>query len=146
MAQLRVGLMHGLAEAGQPHGIFCNAIMPNAISHMTSTLKPGDLDTNPWAAAMGRHFDPKCSAGLAAFLASNSCTTHHGVYSQLGGRLGRVFIAVTKGFADEAPLDAETIAAHWDELRDDGRGYAIPANVADEFRIVAEQRRTSSIR
>ena len=50
----------------------------------------------------------------------------------LGGRLGRMFIAVTKGFADDAPLDAETIAAHWHDMRDDGRGYAIPANVAEQ--------------
>lgn len=135
-----MGLMHGLAEAGLPHGILCNAIMPNAMSRMTSTLKHGDLDDNPWAAAMGRYFDPRYTAGLASFLASGACTTHHGIYSLLGGRLGRTFVAVTRGFAEEATLDAETIAAHWSEVRDDQSGYAIPANVADEFRIVAEQR------
>jgi NAD(P)-dependent dehydrogenase (short-subunit alcohol dehydrogenase family) len=135
-----MGLMHGLAEAGKPHGILCNAVMPNAISRMTSDIKPGELGDNPWSAAMGQYFDPRYTAGLVTFLASNACNAHHGIYSVLGGRIGRIFVAVTDGIADDMPLDAESIADNWQTIRDDGRGYAIPANVLDEFRIVAEQR------
>lgn len=135
-----MGLMHGLAEAGKPHGILCNAVMPNAASRMTSGIKPGELGDNPWAAALGQYFDPRYTSGLVTFLASSACTTHHGIYSALGGRVGRMFVAVTDGIADDAPIDADSIAANWDTIRDDARGYAIPANVVDEFRIVAEQR------
>ncbi len=135
-----MGLMHGLAEAGKSHGILCNAVMPNAMSRMTSGIKPEELGDNPWAMALGRYFDPRYTAGLVAFLASNACTTYHGIYSALGGRIGRIFVAVTDGIADDAPIDAETVAANWQAIRDDARGYDIPADVMDEFRIVAEQR------
>jgi NAD(P)-dependent dehydrogenase (short-subunit alcohol dehydrogenase family) len=135
-----MGLMHGLAEAGRPHGILCNAVMPNAMSRMTAGIQPGELGDNPWAAAMGQYFDPHYTTGLATFLASSACTTHHGIYSALGGRVGRTFVAVTKGVAADAPLDADAIAAGWPAIGDDRRGYDIPANVTDEFRIVAEQR------
>jgi hypothetical protein len=133
-------LMHGLSEAGKPHGILCNAVMPNAMSRMTSGIKPGELGDNPWAVAMGQYFDPRYTTGLVTFLASAACTTHHGIYSALGGRIGRTFVAVTSGITDDAPIDADTIAANWEAIRDDARGYGIPDNVTDEFRIVAEQR------
>jgi len=135
-----MGLMHGLAEAGKAHGILCNAVMPNAMSRMTSGIKPGELGDNPWAAVMGQYFDPRYTAGLVTFLASMACTTHHGIYSALGGRIGRIFVAVTNGIADNAPIDADVIAANWDAIRNDARGYAIPSDVIEEFRIVVEQR------
>lgn len=135
-----MGLMHGLAEAGAPHGVLCNAYMPNAMSRMTSGIKPEELGDNPWAAALGRYFDPRYTTGLVSYLASGACRTHHGIYSALGGRTGRVFLGVTDGFAGDDFVDAETIAAHWDEIQDPARGYAVPANQMDEYRIVAEQR------
>jgi NAD(P)-dependent dehydrogenase (short-subunit alcohol dehydrogenase family) len=135
-----MGLMHGLAEAGKPHGILCNAVMPNAMSRMTSGIKPDELGDNPWAAPMGQYFDPCYTTGLVTFLASSACTTHHGIYSALGGRIGRTFVAVTNGIADDAPIDADTVAANWEVIQDDVRGYAIPGNVGDEFRLVANQR------
>ncbi len=135
-----MGLMHGLAEAGKPHGILCNAVMPNAMSRMTANFKPNDLGENPWSAALGRHFDPSYTAGLVTFLASDACSTHHGIYSACGGRIGRVFVGVTRGIADDAPLDADAVASGWEKIRDAARGYDVPAHIADEFRIVAEQR------
>jgi NAD(P)-dependent dehydrogenase (short-subunit alcohol dehydrogenase family) len=135
-----MGLMHGLSEAGKPHGILCNAYMPNAMSRMTLGIQPGELGDNPWAEALGQYFDPRYTVGLVTFLASNACQTHHGIYSACGGRVGRIFIGVTDGIADDAPLDADRIAADWAAIGDATRGYAIPANQMDEFRIVAEQR------
>jgi NAD(P)-dependent dehydrogenase (short-subunit alcohol dehydrogenase family) len=135
-----MGLMHGLAEAGVPHGIVCNAYMPNAISRMTSEMTATDLGENPWSARFWPYFAPEYTTGLATFLASSACTTHHGIYSALGGRIGRVFIGAVDGVArDEAP-SAEDIAADWARINDAGAGYAIPANQVDEWRIVAEQR------
>ncbi len=135
-----MGLMHTLAEAGAPHGILCNALMPNAASRMTMTIKPGELGENPWSGAMPQYFDPRYTAGLVAYLCSNACQTHHGIYSALGGRIGRAFIGVCHGIADDQPLGADEIAANWAVINDDKAGYAIPANNTDEFRIVAELR------
>jgi NAD(P)-dependent dehydrogenase (short-subunit alcohol dehydrogenase family) len=135
-----LGLMLNLALAGAPHGILCNAFMPNAFSRMTSGIKPEDLGGNPWSAPLGQYFAPDYTTGLVTFLASRACTTCHGVYSALGGRVGQLFLGVTDGIAQDMPFDADTIAANWDVIRDDTRGYAIPASNADEFRIVAELR------
>lgn len=135
-----MGLMHNLAEAGAPHGILCNALMPNAASRMTMGIQPGEMGENPWSAAMPQYFDPRYTAGLVAYLASDACKTHHGIYSMLGGRLGRAFIGIAHGYAQDAPMDADVIAANWDRINDDTAGYGIPANNTDEFRIVAELR------
>ena len=135
-----MGMMHGLSEAGAPHGILCNAVMPNAMSRMTMDIPSGEMGENPWSAKMGQYFDPRFTAGLVAFLASNSCPTYHGVYTALGGRVGRMFVAATDGYVGDDITDADVIAANWNTIRDDTRGYAIPANVTDEFRIVAEQK------
>ena len=135
-----MGLMHCLAEAGKPHGILCNAVMPNAMSRMTSGIKPGELGHNSWAAALGQYFDPRYTTGLVTFLASSACTSHHGIYSALGGRIGRAFIGIADGVANDTPIDADKVAANWQMICDVARGYSIPADVTDEFRIVAEQR------
>ena len=135
-----MGLMHGLAEAGAPHGIVCNAYMPNAMSRMTSEMTAADLGENPWSAKFGAYFAPDCTTGLATFLASGACTTHHGIYSALGGRIGRAFIGVADGVARDEAFAAEDIAANWARINDAEAGYAIPANQVDEWRIVAEQR------
>ena len=86
-----LGLTLNLAEAGAPHGIICNAYMPNAMSRMTSGIKAGDLGDNPWSGHMLQYFAPDYATGLVTFLASKACTTHHGVYSSLGGRIGQLF-------------------------------------------------------
>lgn len=135
-----MGLMHGLAEAGEPHGILCNAFMPNAISRMTSDIKPGELGDNPWAEALGQYFAPAYTTGLVTYLASDACKTHHGIYSALGGRIGRAFIGIANGFTANDPVDAETVAANWELIQDHARGYEIPSNNTDEWRLVAKHR------
>lgn len=135
-----MGLMHGLAMAGAPHGILCNAYMPNAISRMTSNIKPGELGENPWSGALAQYFDPVHTAGLVTYLASSACLSHHGIYSALGGRIGRAFIGISDGFISNELIDAEAIATHWSVIQDDRRGYCIPIGNNEEWRIVAEQR------
>lgn len=135
-----MGLMHGLAEAGAPYGILCNAYMPNAISRMTSDIQPGELGENPWAVPLGRYFDPAYTTGLVTYLASSACTTHHGIYSALGGRIGRAFIGITDGFTSDDPVDADLVAEQWAAICDDTRGYSIPSNNTDEWRLVAQDR------
>lgn len=137
-----MGLMHNLSYEGAPHGILCNAIMPNAFTRMTAAVTPDDLGGNPYSAQIPETFAPEFAQGLATFLASRDCATTHGLYSSLGGRIARVFIGVTNGYqgSRKEPLSAEDIAAHWQDIRDDNLGYAIPADVTDEFRYVIEGR------
>lgn len=135
-----MGLMHGLSEAGRGHGILCNAYMPNAITRMTEGIGASDLGDNPWSMPLAACFDPAYAAGLVSYLASAACVTTHGIYSSLGGRIGRAFIGITDGVTADGPIDAETVAAQWPRIGDPERGYTIPSNNTDEWRIVAEQR------
>jgi NAD(P)-dependent dehydrogenase (short-subunit alcohol dehydrogenase family) len=135
-----MGLMNVLALEGERHGILCNAILPNAGTRMTAIFKEGDLGENPWAAKFWNTFAPEFTTALAVYLASGACTTTHGLYSALGGRVGRAFIGVAKGWqgAREAPPQVEDIAAHWEVIRNDRLGYGIPASLPDESRLLAE--------
>lgn len=136
-----MGLMHVLAEEGAPHGILCNAVMPNAASRMAAGSE-GLLDGLDWARPLLPAFHPPFAAGLVAYLAHASCTSTHAIYSALGGRIARVFLGATKGWVGptDLPPSAEDVAAHFDMIKDDGLGYRIPANGLDEFRIVAKDR------
>lgn len=135
-----MGLTHCLAEAGAPHGILCNAYMPNAYSRMTAGISPGELGCNPWAMALGPYFDPAHAVGLVTYLASCACKSHHGIYSALGGRIGQAFIGITDGFRSDDPPTPETVADNWSVVGDHHRGYTIPCDNSDEWRVVAEQR------
>lgn len=139
------GLMHGLANAGRAHGILCNAIMPNALTRMTSAMSASDVGgENALDAAMGRFFDPAFTTGLATYLASASCDTTHGIYSACCGRIGKAFVGITHGVIDDEIVDADQIAARWERINDRSRGYGVADEIAEEFRMVAELRTIGS--
>lgn len=136
-----MGLMHGLSVEGAAFGVLCNAVMPNAGTRMTADIKEGELGENPWAAKFYSTFSPEFTTGLAVFLASPACMTTHGVYSALGGRVARAFVGVADGWQGSRaePPTADEIAANWEAICDDRRGYGVPASFADEYRLVAER-------
>ena len=137
-----MALMHVLSLEGERHGILCNAILPNAAgTKMTSIFKEDDLGENPWAANFWSTLVPEFTTGLTVFLASQACRTTHGMYSALGGRIGRAFIGVAEGYqgSRSEPMAAEDVAANWDVIRDDKRGYGIPQSLPDENRLLAEK-------
>ncbi len=136
------GLMGVLADEGRDHGILCNAVMPNAASRMTAEIAEGSLGSNPWTAGFPQTFDPRFTAALTAYLAHDACQSTHAIFSAAGGRIARVFVGVTKGW--NGPLDRaptlEEVAQQFAVICDEQRGYAIPSNAYDEFRIVDEGR------
>jgi NAD(P)-dependent dehydrogenase (short-subunit alcohol dehydrogenase family) len=137
------GLMHVLSEEGEQHGILCNAVHPNALGRMSakmgSSLDADELaKMTPWSTALGRAMQPDFTTAVTVYLASSKCSSSHSIYSSLGGRYSRVFIGVTRGWqgSREQPSVAEDVAAHINEIRDDKRGYDIPTNLMDEFRLL----------
>jgi NAD(P)-dependent dehydrogenase (short-subunit alcohol dehydrogenase family) len=135
-----MGLMNNLSEEGRPHGILCNAIMPNAASRLALSVGASALGENPWAREVYKTMDPAFSAGLVSYLASEQCTSTHAVYSAVGGRIAKVFVGVTKGWQGSraVPPSAEEVAAQFELICDTQRGVSIPTHVADEFRVVVE--------
>lgn len=145
------GLMNVAATEGAPHGILCNAIMPNAQSRMADQmLKDSGGDMGPGAnavmAMVGNSFDPAYNAPLAVYLASEDCTSTHAIYSQCLGRVARVFVGVTPGWQAQrqTPPSVEEIAAHWDEISDTSRGFQTPVSPQHELALVISEGKESS--
>lgn len=141
------GLMNVLALEGGPHGIKCNAVMPNAMSRMTDMVSAelakqmGEdalAEAEQRMAAVGQAMAPEFNTGLAVYLASEACTSSHAIYSACVGRIARVFIGATDGWRGslEVAASAEDIAAHFEQVRDLASGVHIPESPSDEFRIV----------
>ena len=137
-----VGLMNVLTQEGHPHGILCNALLPNAASRMIEKMSPEEM------APMGA-YAPKFRSAMRAdfvgpvgvYLASEACQTGHDMYSVLGGRIARAFVGVTEGWLGprDVPPSADDVATHIEEIRDVSRGVHIPSSLIDEFRLLAEQ-------
>lgn len=138
-----VGLMNVLALEGEPHGILCNALMPNALGRMADKTAE-DIGPNamaeaaPLLAMIGNSMDPGFNTGLAVFMASEECTHTHSIYSSCLGRVARVFIGVNGGWqgSRELPASAEEIAANIGLIRHLPDGIHIPMSPRDEFRMV----------
>lgn len=138
-----VGLMNVLANEGKPHGILCNAVMPNAISRMAEKVSQ-DMDAAelqaraPLLAKLGNSMAPEFNAGIAVYLASEQCTTTHSIYSSCAGRIARVFVGATAGWqgSREQASTAEDIAAHIEQIRSLDNGIFLPETPFEEYKTV----------
>lgn len=137
------GLMHVAALEGQTHGILCNALMPNAVSRMAMQAAAdwaGKLEGIEAAmpASVGNSMQVEFNTPLAVYLASESCTATHGLYSQCLGRLAHVFIGATHGWQGprDMPPSVEDVAAHWAEICDTAEGYDVPLGATQEHALV----------
>jgi NAD(P)-dependent dehydrogenase (short-subunit alcohol dehydrogenase family) len=137
------GLMNAAALEGAEHGILANAIMPNGISRMA--MQAGA----DWAATFGAEslmdgpdygnsMNVEFNMPIAVWLANEQCTSTHELYSQCLGRNARVVSGVVPGWQHhrQSAPPVEDIAAHWDEICDTSRGYALPKTSSDELAAV----------
>ena len=140
------GLMHIASLEGEPHGILCNALMPNAMSRMAMQAGKDWQEKNPdqemaLSPDVGNSMNVEFNMPLAVYLASEACTSTHGLYSQCLGRSARVFLGVVPGWQAQrqsAPT-VEQVAEHWDEISDTTHGFAIPMTATEELGIVLSQ-------
>jgi hypothetical protein len=112
-----------LAVEGAKSNIKANAIAPVAKTRMTEDILGPVADK----------LLPEMVTPVVAFLAHESCPTSGEVFSVGGGRVARVFIAVTRGITETA-LTAETVRDRFDEIHDE-EGYEVPANLNEELML-----------
>jgi NAD(P)-dependent dehydrogenase (short-subunit alcohol dehydrogenase family) len=138
-----VGLMNVIAMEGAERGVLTNMVLPSArstISRRATVI--GDVDTpDPnRPERLTPRADPTFVAPLTLYLASNRCTTTHGIYMANLGTYARVFIALGRGWRsaqDEIAPSVEDIAAHWEKIGDfDG---AVVPETAQEASNTARQ-------
>lgn len=138
-----VGLMNVLANEGKPHGILCNAVMPNASSRMAMAvaqeMDPAALaERQPMIELLENSMNPEFNAGIAVYLASSACKDTHAIYSSCAGRIARVFIASTEGWqgSRQEPASVEDVAEHIEQIRSLDYGIHLPESPAEEYRSI----------
>lgn len=100
------GLVRVLALEGKKYGITANAIAPMARTRMTEEFLGEE---------MAQALDPERVAPLVAYLAHDACELSGEVLAVGGGRVARVFVAMTPGwFASD--LTAESVAENLDTV------------------------------
>lgn len=119
-----VGFTRVLAAEGAKYNIKVNAIAPIARTRMTEELM---------GAAVAK-LDPEFVSPVVAWLAHQDCPVTGEVYTVGGGRVGRFFVGMTKGFY-KADLNVEDVRDHWTEIRDE-TDYSVPTTPTDEFALL----------
>jgi NAD(P)-dependent dehydrogenase (short-subunit alcohol dehydrogenase family) len=121
-----VGLTNVLAVEGAKYDIKANAIAPIALTRMTEDI------LGPLADKLA----PELVTPVALYLAHERCEVSGEVYSCGGGRIARIFTAVTPGFVD-ADLTVESVAENLGRIRDED-GYAVPGSLNEEIGLILE--------
>jgi NAD(P)-dependent dehydrogenase (short-subunit alcohol dehydrogenase family) len=143
-----VGLANVIALEGKDRGILCNVILPSARTSMANSVDfAWTAEASEPAAALhrlvalpeggGERLDPEWVTPLVAYLASEACTTTHGMFSACSGRYARIAFAVGHGWLAPKRPNVEDIAENWPAICDPA-AMIEPLSVYDEALAVRE--------
>jgi NAD(P)-dependent dehydrogenase (short-subunit alcohol dehydrogenase family) len=122
-----IGLARTVSTEGARYNIKANVISPAALSRMTESLM---------SESAGRALPPHLVSPAVAWLCHEDCPVAGEIIAASGGRVARVFVGETPGFA-KLDLTIEDVAEHFDQIMDVS-GYVIPADIADAGRLSAQ--------
>lgn len=118
------GLTHVLALEGARYNITANAIAPVARTRMTDGL----------LGPLADRVDPKFVSPLVAWLCNESCDTTGHIYTVGGGRVARLFIGMTHGWArTDGGLTVEDVRDHFAEIEDPSTFIIPSGGMADDL-------------
>ena len=118
----QIGLTKTLALAGASQNIKVNAVAPAADTRMTSKAT---LEQRGAGVAL----DPDLVAPAVALLSHEQCPASGEIFGVGGGRVNRLFIGVTDGYANH-DLTPEDLFDNWPHVIDE-TSYFVPANSPD---------------
>lgn len=132
-----IGLTKALAMRGAPVDIRVNAISPTAHTRIVG-LNRGIENTRPGAPSSGATPDwvatnapPELVAAGALWLMHDSCPVSGRLYAVGAGRVGEIFVGVTRGYiAPNGELAPEDVLVHLDEVHD-RRAFHVPLDMGD---------------
>lgn len=112
-----VGLTHVLALEGARYNITANAIAPVARTRMTEEV----------LGRLTELVDPKFVSPLVAWLSHEDCNATGHIYTVGGGRVARLFIGMTSGWArTDGELTVEDVREHFADIEDPST-FTIPS-------------------
>jgi NAD(P)-dependent dehydrogenase (short-subunit alcohol dehydrogenase family) len=137
-----IGLTKALAVRGAPAGIRANAISPTAHTRIVG-LNRGIENTRPGAPSSNATPDWVAANAPAALVAAgalwlmhDSCPVSGRLYAIGAGRVGEIFLGVTRGYiAPDGELAPEDVPAHLDQVHDRG-AFHVPIDMGDYARWV----------
>jgi NAD(P)-dependent dehydrogenase (short-subunit alcohol dehydrogenase family) len=131
-----VGLANVIAIEGADYGILANTVLPFGFSRMVTDTVGGDADSLRRESEFLRSIAPELVVPVVVFLASQTCTFTHHIYSAMAGRFARVFIGLGNGWEAERGTfpTAEDVADHFDQLSST-EPFTVPMSIFDEISL-----------
>jgi cytochrome P450/NAD(P)-dependent dehydrogenase (short-subunit alcohol dehydrogenase family) len=140
-------LSNVLALEGARYGIRSNAVLPVAMTRLADAMGPEFSDyPAPDLTTLMDKLTPEFVTPLVVYLASESCSSTHGLYSAVGGRYARVFVGVTPGWQGDAaqPPRPEDIELHLAVIEDRSE-FSVPMTHFEELEYIMERRSSGGL-
>jgi NAD(P)-dependent dehydrogenase (short-subunit alcohol dehydrogenase family) len=135
-----MGMTKTLAIEARKYNIAVNAIAPGALTRMTEDVfGDGSVAADGFGmtgADLEAQMGPHQVSPVVLYLAHRSCSLTGEVLSASGGRVGRVFVGVTRGIYSDT-LTPETVAQQIDSIMDE-TDYLVPRDVDEEIQLLFE--------
>ncbi|MER5628455.1 SDR family NAD(P)-dependent oxidoreductase [Streptosporangium sp. NPDC002544] len=119
-----LGLTKALAVRGRPANIVVNAVSPSAYTRLVG-LNKGIVNTRPGAplpdaaiAFSKANSRPELVAAGALFMMHERCPVTGRIFNVGAGRVGEVFVGVTRGFVATDGFTPEDVLEHFTEVGD----------------------------
>lgn len=123
-----VGFTRTLAQEGRADGINVNVIAPSA------KTREGGFGPIPASPELNEWLSPELIAPLVAWLVHEDCDVSGECFSVGGGYVGRVVLAVTRGWRSR-DLTPEALREHFGEVMDTDALTVMPAGTGDVARM-----------
>jgi NAD(P)-dependent dehydrogenase (short-subunit alcohol dehydrogenase family) len=123
-----LGLTRTLAQEGRADGINVNVIAPSA------KTREGGFGPIPPSPALNEWLSPELIAPLVAWLVHEDCDVSGECFSVGGGYVGRVVLAVTRGWRSR-DLTPESVRDHFGDVMDEDGLAVMPVGTGDMARM-----------
>jgi NAD(P)-dependent dehydrogenase (short-subunit alcohol dehydrogenase family) len=131
-----IGLTKALAVRGAPVNIKANAISPTASTRLVplnrsiANSRPGAPPASATVDWVAANAPARLVAAGALWLMHESCPVSGRLFAVGAGRVGEIFIGVTRGYVAGGELDPDAVLAHLDDIRDLA-DYYVPVDMGD---------------